>query len=1224
MKNSIHQLCDELSKLTSFLNSTPVKSAASSTIKFLNQKDTKFPLRETDSPVILGFSMFFTNSKGIKNFNQLLHRLIDCIRNSVFDSDALLFIMNLICTNVSQFDIELSLKLLQYTTSSVLKDFPNLYIINSFFSTALAFLSHPDPVVSGTAYASFQQMLALFIDTIRNFKDINNINYQNYIKYCNEKYGQIMSGFKNPFNVILHLIFCDLTNLSENLKTNWLFMIQTPQETMFVLLAEIVQTYGDIIKEDQQLLSSFRLTIFEDVKYPNAIPYLITYISSFLDVDNTVASTLFSQYFQQIQYNSEMNYAPILFFHYFALQKEDIMLHYFTIWDGALDLFVPLICTLMNFITIPEMPLSFNMKQWKHIDALSDQKRFELIAIHEITFAIITSFKKSMESKVLGFISKSSSALVFIVMSGIKVSNLNTFNVPQQALFDLIQILSKLSLLSKVSKFEDIDSIFNDFSDSQKDFFLYNEKAKLWPKFISNFILESPQVCEDKWKFFINAAIVNEITPTFANKLSNITTMDILYALLSTKPFPNDYISEFIFTNLHRFELLYPIYETYVDKMLQKNRFDEAVLQSYLSLMKKCFSQKTEIELLRTTATFLQSNIPIQHKAPVLIQLKDNISFNFSEIKEGWISLFEAIQPLYFQNDKNLLKIGFDILNSISLDHVPTIYFSQCIESIFEYIEQNTDNSISILGFDLLNKIEKRIEIWDPILIHCAQILTNSFKDAANKACDLFFNILQNHEISPTILTYLFDKGFYEILEALNSSLILPNFLISIAKYICNEWEFLLEHPTFLCKFVPTIIEKQRGTKTNISDFYITFYSSPMVINTSPEVEELLSRSISSRIGQIAAFFELTIQKTVLLADNNDNNSNINNKDNTNINNKSLNDQASSQEYENALKDLNILTELLFQILKQRKVKTSPKYWMPMMAMILLSTPLNSCQSIYHAFQSIPKFIFNEDINDNSTEEKNNIKNDDNINYNFSEKCFIVENLSSIVKRINNNDKRKMLAEVILEIIKKQPRLIFSCHDAFSSKESIPLIELLFKEVECVDKELSNKVLLESSTDSFYSTDDTEKNDEKALIFECLVAALTHKETKEKALEKIVDIFPSLQQDFQKKFIFIHCNDKIIITTIFKSFFDINSTMFNIEVFSNCNLVTFNALKTLIDQSDEEDNNFLLDFYKYLKTVKIPLRIGDKQDEKENPLISALMNSISLKLNLNEDELQKE
>ncbi|KAK8890832.1 hypothetical protein M9Y10_028031 [Tritrichomonas musculus] len=147
-----------------------------------------------------------------------------------------------------------------------------------------------------------------------------------------------------------------------------------------------------------------------------------------------------------------------------------------------------------------------------------------------------------------------------------------------------------------------------------------------------------------------------------------------------------------------------------------------------------------------------------------------------------------------------------------------------------------------------------------------------------------------------------------------------------------------------------------------------------MVINTSPEVEELLSRSISSRIGQIAAFFELTIQKTVLLADNNDNNSNINNKDNTNINNKSLNDQASSQEYENALKDLNILTELLFQILKQRKVKTSPKYWMPIMAMILLSTPLNFCQSIYHAFQSIRKFIFNEDINDNSTEEKKQYK----------------------------------------------------------------------------------------------------------------------------------------------------------------------------------------------------------------------------------------------------------
>ena len=333
-------------------------------------------------------------------------------------------------------------------------------------------------------------------------------------------------------------------------------------------------------------------------------------------------------------------------------------------------------------------------------------------------------------------------------MSGIKYSDVNTFEVPQQALFDLCQILNKLSLLNKVNKFEQLEIIFRDFDESQKKLFMFNEKAKIWPKFLSQFIVDAPQICEDRWKLFIQIDVINVISPNFAKKLSDITTMDILFTLLATKPFPNDFISEFIFENISRFELLYPIFEAFVDKMLQKNRFDEAVLKLFISLLNNSFSQKTEIELLRTTATFLQSDIQIQNKCLALEQLYKTISINASEIKEGWISLFESIQPSNFQEDKNSLKIGFDILNLVTSNFVSSIYFTQFIELFFLYIEQDIDESISILALDLLSKLEKRVENWDFLLIQFARIFTDSRQVIADKACLNFFDILQNRNLN--------------------------------------------------------------------------------------------------------------------------------------------------------------------------------------------------------------------------------------------------------------------------------------------------------------------------------------------------------------------------------------------------------------------------------------------------------------------------------------------
>ena len=79
--------------------------------------------------------------------------------------------------------------------------------------------------------------------------------------------------------------------------------------------------------------------------------------------------------------------------------------------------------------------------------------------------------------------------------------------------------------------------------------------------------------------------------------------------------------------------------------------------------------------------------------------------------------------------------------------------------------------------------------------------------------------------------------------------------------------------------------------------------------------------------------------------------------------------------------------------------------------------------------------------------------------------------------------------------------------------------------------------------------------------------------------------------------------------------------MYNFEVFNNCNKAIIQALKVLIDNWKLDDKEELIDFFKYLKNTKVPLRTDDKQEE--NSITSDLMNSILLKLELKEEDIMK-
>ena len=999
-KNETQNLRDELSKLTGFLSAAPIKNAASQAVSFIN-KNKKYPISSIDSPIFSAYLVIFSNSKLIKNFNQLLLKLIDCIRNNVFSDNALIEILSLICNNCHQFEMDPSLKLLQYTTSAILLNFPDLCVIKSFFSVSLAFLSHQNQMISATAYASFQQMLTVLIDSIVKFNDTTTKSYNEFMATVQKEYNNRVNSFKNPLYIILDVLFYDLSSLSQNLPPKWLFPVKPPPDSLFELLTEIVQTYSELLKKNMQLLSSFQLSIVELINKPNAVPYLVSYISTFLDVDLNIGNNIISDFFQKVQFNTESNYIPVFFFHYFALQKDDAMLRYVVGCNNSLTIFVPLFCTFINDLTLPSKPIHFQMKQWKLNDILVNPQEFETTAIHEITFALLSSFKKSDHNNVHEFISKSVTVLASVVLSGLKYSTIESYDIPQQALFDLLILLNKFSLINKIeNKFERYDQIFLP-TDSNRSKFFYDEKIKRNPAFLFKIIETSPDICEDRWDIYMDSVIKNGISPSFANNFSNITSMDILFAILNVNPFPSNFLADYLIANINRFVILWPIVETYIDKMFRKKKFEEPVFDSFMILLNKCFSHKTEIELLRVTATFMSNQISLKFKSAILNKLKENVMSCPSDIREGWLSLFQAIDPSNVENDKKLIKTGFDILSYISCDYLDANYVPQCIDSIFSFIKQTSDDSISLLGFQLLSNISKRVEQWEPVLHLCVLEFLDPRIRVAENSLRSFFNILKSNDIIDMIVTKLNETQFFSIIDQLlkadPNSKILSDILVTTADFICQNWATLSNIPEFLNIFVPSLIEKHQKSNYDFIKFYLLFYQFPNINN---DIEKLLMHSISSRVSMLSDHLK----------------SNFNQ------------DQSHLIQGDSAQSKLLLsYGNLIANIISQKHVKISIINWLPTLTKILLKLPSSY---VIETFQNLINLFPLESGN-----------------------ALVIEGLASIIPRADLSETRKLISESLVKILDRchDKELIFSCKAAFCVDETRPLYEKLL-EVEINDE----------------------------------------------------------------------------------------------------------------------------------------------------------------------------
>ena len=469
-------------------------------------KSIKFPISSPNSPIVKAITLILPNKK-IHPIPPIFVQLIcDCIGNGIFSGQALVSIIKSMESLTETEDIDFSLKLIQFASSSLPIFSSNLPLIKSFSTIILSFLNSKHETVVNAAFAAFQQMISVEFNFIQTSKleDLSRENQQN-LKIL-AKNG-ISARFDDPLYVIGFLIVNDLANLTIGKQCLWLKISQIPLNILFNLWNSLISTQSTFLKKSIHLMRVVENSALS--QSPSILPleFHVSFVKSFYKELKTSAISLFSQYLAGLTTKSDLCNTSILFFRTLLMQKTTFLM---CIYHDNNELIAQLLEKLNALIDIKTFQKAVELKfqQYKLTPLLLTQTELMPMFILETSLLSVSClclpdeettnasnqsmidlansedlemvWRKmiSLMIKLLRLCSKTSCDNVFRVYSNFihRLSPiLNEENKERQLI--LLRILCSLVSQQKILQRKDIDPLETDAND-----LLHTSKSGFWFK----------------------------------------------------------------------------------------------------------------------------------------------------------------------------------------------------------------------------------------------------------------------------------------------------------------------------------------------------------------------------------------------------------------------------------------------------------------------------------------------------------------------------------------------------------------------------------------------------------------------------------------------------------------------------------------------------------------------------------------------------------------------
>lgn len=859
--NHVFALRDELKRYTGFRSS--IRSVVQQGVDTINQGDFIIPIKSGDSPIFQAIEAVFTNEKTSYKANALTERVITCITNNLFQDEALVSLVRSLSFGYNLIAFNIAHNLINHMTANILNSFPDIFILQSFFSLSIGLMTHSDPAISGASYATFQQMLQTVIEKIQNSKP----NPSDFTIYIKEKYGKLTDQFENSLTFILYLLFNDLSCMSINLPTTWLVLNEKPTSQIFDMLETIIHSFPDFFHSIPQLGTVFEGSVIQSISDPAALEFIVGFIETFATTSVNLCAAIFREFLPQL---SATNISTLYFFHCVSLRKQDLALNFYLYCDDE-NMMVQLIDglrSLVNMAVVPEMPLSFQSKQWR-LNKLNEgnQSIFLFNSPFEISFAIIKSFSESEDKKLEGFFKATHSNLFEMIIYGIKYASMDSFQITVRSLLSLLILLERFSIKDGLENIIPVICNFDQLAEAQRlteserEMFGINQKDTNWNRFIYKLCTNAPDVCSDYWPLiFASLFSSNEdvdLSPSFARSFNNDQAKLVLEALIMLRPFPNTFINDYLISNIDRFDQLWPVLEKSFYTEIGKNKkFDADIFVMFIDIIKKGFICGTESKLLQFGSHIMKSqhSLSIENKQSVLQQLRTVLSNSAQDVNEGWPFLFDILDPDNYGEETDLMKTSFSLFTMICNDNIHTInqqYIGDCINLIFKYTHQIVDINISLSSLDLLwnafGSYHQTSESWNKVIDDLILTFYDERVDVAQGATRTLFSLLLSNfdQISKDVIFTLVSEKFPKLLESFDYTKeatwpALQLILNELAHFTCAMYN-QIDNNSMSDTFLSLLIKKQ-------AEFIIDCENSDIINNSFMFYETFVNQSMNKEI----------------------------------------------------------------------------------------------------------------------------------------------------------------------------------------------------------------------------------------------------------------------------------------------------------------------------------------------------------------------------------------
>ena len=878
---SFNKLLEELKKFSGFRFPDEIKSAVSESISQNYLKSIKFPISSTNSPIVKSISLILSNKK-INPIPQIfVLQICDCIGNGIFSGQALVTIIKSMEMLTETDDMDFSLKLIQFASSSLPFFSSNLPLIKSFSSIILSFLNSKHETVVNAAFAAFQQMISIEFNFIQTSKleDLSRENQQN-LKILSK--NGISARFDDPLYVIGFLIVNDLANLTIGKQCLWLKVQKIPLNILFNLWTSLISTQSQFLKKSIHMLRVIENSAIS--QNPSILPleFHVSFVRSFYKELKTSSISLFSQYLAGLSIKSELYDTSILFFRTLLTQKPTFLM---CIFHDNSELIAQLLEKLNALIDVKSYQKAIELKfqQLKPTPLLlkqtdlfpmfiletsllsvsclclpdeettndSNQSILELATTEDLE--IVWRKMISLMIKLVRLCAKNSCENVFRVLSNL-IHRLNPLlnegNKDRQLI--LLRILCSLVSQQKILQRKDIDPLeaeANDLLHTNKSGFWFKGKRVFAYHVLQKTLEHNPEYFIPIFKRVFNALSLYENSSLDANWTQNVHDNELkslTQALLTNSPFSINFLKNVFINNSERFEIIWNVCSEQLPQLIQNQEIENSILDLLSKVNSTLFSQNNETMILKTINQILEKDkykISINVRLGLMDMLQVILKHNGNSIIKGWPFIISAISVENCDNSVNVLSSAFQVLNGICTDHLHKLTdddLSHVITLVISFCSQKADlnTALTALGlhWNIISFVYSSSKYWKQILSLMMNLFNDPRNDVSSGALSTFFMLLTSNaqQMPDDVLPHLLEMCLIPLLSSYESFdesnyTVVQHALCEIGHCACSFWEQFDKIPSFRKTFCPLLIQRvylflSKCTDPDITSNCLQFY----------------------------------------------------------------------------------------------------------------------------------------------------------------------------------------------------------------------------------------------------------------------------------------------------------------------------------------------------------------------------------------------------------------